>query len=88
MAFVRKDEEINRLGAEVVKGQDLEKHELKYRNEANESVIVNLNQQVKHALKHALCLQVSTNAGEVIIARSLCVNSNDNSKTKGGTMGR
>lgn len=33
---------------EVVQGQDLEKLDLKYRNESNENVIMSLNQQVMH----------------------------------------
>lgn len=33
---------------EVVKGQDLEKLDLKYRNESNENVIMSLNQQVAY----------------------------------------
>ncbi|GMH37469.1 hypothetical protein BSKO_05342 [Bryopsis sp. KO-2023] len=48
VAADRKDEEIKRLGKELAKGQDLEKLDLKYRNDANENVIISLNQQVDY----------------------------------------
>ena len=43
----KRELEIERLGATVEKGQDLDRLNLEYRNEANESVILQLNQQVR-----------------------------------------
>eukprot|EP00803_Ostreobium_quekettii_P006651 evm.model.scf_534.11 EVM.evm.TU.scf_534.11 scf_534:64730-78765(+) len=47
-SHAHKEQEIERLGSQLAKGQDLERLDLQYRNEANESIIVNLNQQVDY----------------------------------------
>eukprot|EP00951_Prasinocladus_malaysianus_P046724 scaffold647899_cov47-Prasinocladus_malaysianus.AAC.1 len=43
----KRDLEIERLGASVEKGRDLDRLNMEYRNEANESIILQLNQQVE-----------------------------------------
>lgn len=42
----KRELEIERLGNTVEKGRDLDRLNLEYRNEANESIILQLNQQV------------------------------------------
>lgn len=44
----RRDDEIQRLAARAEKGPDANQMNLRYKNETNESIILQLNSQVSH----------------------------------------